>query len=235
MGAARMNLSDVDLSPIIDHWTDLAEGFRLTIELGSSALLLAALIGAAATAARLSGRKFLAFSVSLYVEAMRGTPSLVLILACYYLLPATGLQLDAVESGVAALALYYGAYFAEAIRGALATVSGGQREAGSTIGLSPGTIFRRIVLPQALGPMLPPMTGLTIGLFKETALLSTISVHEFVFAGKEAISDSYAPFEIYAVVALCYWGLSVLIGAVAQRWERRAIAYRSPRRPEARA
>lgn len=234
MGGARMILTDVDLSPVLDHWVDLVDGFRLTVLLGLVALVLSALIGSAVATARSSGLMILVFPIDLYIDLMRGTPCLVLILACYYLLPGTGLRLDAVESGLAALSLYYGAYFAEAIRGALATVPAGQREAGITTGLPFWIIFKRIVLPQALGPMLPPLTGLTIGLFKETALLSTISVHEFVFAGKEAISDSYAPFEIYAFVALCYWGLSALIAAAAQRWERRTLRNRSPRRLEAR-
>lgn len=230
-----MSPSDIDLSPILDHWTELLDGFRLTVLLGLAAWFMACVIGIAATAARSCGLRSFAILVKIYVDVMRGMPSLVLILACYYLLPATGFHLDASQSGLAALAFYYGAYFAEAIRGALATVPAGQREAAITTGISPIAILRRIVLPQALGPMLPPLTGLTIGLFKETALLSTISVHEFIFAGREAVSDSYAPFEIYSFIALCYWALSAAMAAAARHLEARAVAHRTPRRPELRA
>jgi polar amino acid transport system permease protein len=225
----------IDLSPIVDHWPDLVAGFRLTAWLSSAACLLAFLIGVGLTAVRLGGPSFARRLVRAYVDVMRGLPSLVLILACFYLLPATGLRLDAIQSGLAALALYYGAYVSEAMRGALATIPTGQWEAGTTSGLHPVKVLRRIILPQAVGPMIPPLAGLSIGLFKETALLSTISVHEFVFAGKEAISDSYAPFEIYAFVALCYWAASAAIAFGAGRLELRSIRYRSSRQPELRA
>jgi polar amino acid transport system permease protein len=163
-----------------------------------------------------------------YVDFMRGMPSLVLILACFYLLPATGLHLNALQSGLAALAFYYGAYMSEVMRGAFAIIPAGQWEAAIATGLAPARIVCRIMLPQAAGPMVPPLAGLTIGLFKETALLSTISVHELVFAGKEAISDSYAPFEIYACIALAYWAGSILIASVAGWLERRYNAHRAP-------
>jgi polar amino acid transport system permease protein len=228
-------MPEIDLSPILDHAADLAAGFRLTVALGAMAWILAGLIGILVTALQLGAPMPVRGLVGAYVDLMRGMPSLVLILACYYLLPATGLRLGAIQSGLAALALYYGAYFGEAMRGAIAALPAGQWEAGITTGLAPLTLLRRIVLPQAIGPMIPPLTGLTIGLFKETALLSTISVHEFVFAGKEAISDSYAPFEIYAFIALSYWAASALIALAAQRLERRVLAYRSPHRLELRA
>jgi len=225
----------IDLSPIVDHGPELAAGFRLTVWLSAAAGVLAFLIGAGVTAVRLAGPSPARRLARAYVDIMRGMPSLVLILACFYLLPATGLRLDAIQSGLAALALYYGAYVSEAMRGALATIPTGQWEAGTTCGLHPVKILRRIILPQAVGPMIPPLAGLGIGLFKETALLSTISVHEFVFAGKEAISDSYAPFEIYAFVALCYWAASAVIAFGAGRLERRSIRYRSSRQVELRA
>lgn len=219
---------DLDLSPIIEHLPDLARGFRLTVQLSATAWIASCILGAAVTTARLAGGPVAAMVVRIYVDTMRGMPSLVLILACFYLLPATGLRLGPAQSGLVALLLYYGAYVSEVMRGALAMVPQGQWEAGSTVGLAPARILGRIVLPQALGPMMPPLAGLTIGLIKETALLSTISVGEFVFAGKEAISDSYAPFEIYAFLAVCYWALAIVVALLFGRFERGLLSYRSP-------
>jgi polar amino acid transport system permease protein len=216
----------IDISPITDHWQDLVAGFRLTLWLSALAWLLASVIGIGLAAARLCGPRLVRQLARGFVDVMRGLPSLVLILACFYLLPATGLRLGPVQSGLAALALYYGAYISEAMRGALAALPPGQIEAATAAGLPPVTILRRIILPQAIGPMIPPLAGLTIGLFKETALLSTISVHEFVFAGKEAISDSYAPFEIYAVIALGYWAAAGVIAGAAGWIEARVNRYR---------
>jgi len=219
---------DVDLSPIVEHLPALARGFRLTIELSATAWIVSCLLGAAMTAVRHAGPAWITRSVRIYIDIMRGMPSLVLILACFYLLPATGLRLGPVQSGLVALSLYYAAYFSEVMRGALAMTPPGQWEAGMTVGLAPARILARIVLPQALSPMMPPLAGLTIGLVKETALLSAISVGEFVFAGKEAISDSYAPFEIYAFLALCYWALNGAIAFLFGRFELGLVSHRRP-------
>jgi len=216
-----------NLTPITDHWSDLVAGFQMTLLLSALAWVLACLIGIALTALRAGGPAPVRLIVASYVDVMRGMPSLVLILACFYLLPATGLYLNSVESGLAALSLYYGAYMSEAMRGALAVIPSGQREAAVSAGLHPTNIMWRVILPQAIGPMIPPLTGLTIGLFKETALLSVISVPEFVFQGQEAISDSYAPFQIYAFIALVYWGTSAAIAYGAGMMERRFNRYRT--------
>jgi polar amino acid transport system permease protein len=216
----------IDLSPITDHGSDLVAGFQMSLQLSALAWLLACLIGIGLNILREGGPAPVRLMVAAYVDVMRGMPSLVLILACFYLLPATGLYLGPMASGLAALSLYYGAYMSEAMRGALAVIPAGQWEAATSTGLRPGTIMWRIILPQAIGPMIPSLTGLTIGLFKETALLSVISVPEFVFQAKEAISDSYAPFQIYAFVALVYWGASATIAFGAGRMERRFNRYR---------
>jgi polar amino acid transport system permease protein len=227
--AQRSNpLNFIDLSPLLDHWPELADGFGLTLLLSIEAWIGSVLIAAMTTGLSLAGPRRLAPVLRAYVEFMRGMPSLVLILACFYLLPATGLRLDPAQSGLMALTLYYGAYFGEIMRGALAVVPAGQWDSGQSIGLAPVMIVWRIILPQALGPMIPPLTGLTIGLIKETALLSTISVHELLFAGKEAISDSYAPFEVYGFIALCYWAVNGTIEGLARRFETQALAYHAP-------
>jgi len=217
----------IDLTPITDHWSDLVAGFQMTLQLSALAWGLACLTGIGLTALRAGGPASVQLIVAAYVDVMRGMPSLVLILACFYLLPETGLYLGSVASGLAALSLYYGAYMSEAMRGALAVIPAGQWEAATSTGLRPATILWRVILPQAIGPMIPSLTGLTIGLFKETALLSVISVPEFVFQAKEAISDSYAPFQIYAFIALVYWGTSAAIAYGAGMMERRFNRYRA--------
>ena len=94
-------------------------------------------------------------------------------------------------------------------------------EAGVTIGMSPVAIARRIIAPQALPLLLPTMTGLLIGLVKDSALLSVISVHEFMFAAKAVVSDTYAPLEVYFVVAMVYWAVTSVIHFSTRHWERR--------------
>jgi polar amino acid transport system permease protein len=122
--------------------------------------------------------------------------------------------------------LYYSPYMAEVIRGALNAVPAGQIEAGRAIGMSRSSIMRRIVAPQALGLMLPPLTGNFIGLIKDSAILSVISVMELTFQAKQVVSRTYAPFETYFLVAVGYWLLTFLVETATRGLERRVTRYR---------
>ena len=94
------------------------------------------------------------------------------------------------------------------------------------MGMSNPRIVQRIVAPQAIGLMLPPLTGLFIGLTKDTAILSVISVGELMFQAKQVISRTYAPFEIYVLVAAGYWILTFLLELALRRAEYRVTRYR---------
>jgi polar amino acid transport system permease protein len=94
---------------------------------------------------------------------------------------------------------------AEVIRGALNAVPVGQVEAAHTIGMSAWQIVRRITVPQALGLAIPPLTGICIGLAKDTAILSLVSVPEFAYQTKQVVSRTYAPFETWFIVVICYY------------------------------
>jgi polar amino acid transport system permease protein len=86
--------------------------------------------------------------------------------------------------------------------------------------------LRDVALPQTLPQMLSPLVGLLIGLIKDSALLSIVSVQEFMYAAKEAISETYAPLEIYLTVALSYWALNSLLDGLTRRIEFRMTRYR---------
>jgi polar amino acid transport system permease protein len=109
--------------------------------------------------------------------------------------------------------------------GALRSIAPGHREAAAALGLPALRTLRRILLPQALPIMLPTMTGLLIGLFKDSALLAVVSVPEFMFAARQVIAETYAPLEVYATVALAYWLLSLVCAAVGSRLEQHLGAY----------
>jgi len=131
--------------------------------------------------------------------------------------------------GVVTLAIYYAPYIAQVIQAAIDSLPKGTVEAAIAIGMSPLAIVRRIVAPQALPLLLPTMTGLMIGLFKDSALLSVISVHEFMFAAKGVVSETYASLEVYCMVALVYWAATALLNALTRRWEQRiAVAHGIP-------
>jgi polar amino acid transport system permease protein len=216
----------ISASLIVEALPALARGAGTTLYISAGAGIAALMVGAALGALRTSRFAVLRAAALLYIDIMRGIPLLVLILIAFYVLPSSGLMLDPAATGIAALAAYYAAYVAEVIRGALQAIPGGQREAAMMIGMTRAQIVWRVVLPQALGLMLPPLGGLLIGLVKESALLSVISVTELTFEAKQAVSRTYAPFEIYAVAALGYWALTSLVEFTARWMEHRATQHR---------
>lgn len=204
----------------------LARGAWMTVRLSIATGLLA-LAGGAVLALLSSARLPLLRGLAhAFIGAMRGIPPLVLILIAFYVLPNLGLLLSPEAAGVMALAGYFSAYVAVALTGALAAVPPGQTEAGLVVGMTPVQRLVRIVLPQALPIALPVLCGLLIGLVKETALLSVISVGELTFATKQAVSRTYAPFEVYLVAALLYWAISIALESLARLLEHRATRFR---------
>lgn len=205
----------------------LADGAAVTAQVGLASGLIAVVLGAALAAfAALPGwgPRLLAGA---YVDLMRGLPPLVLILIAFYVLPEFGLMLSPMATGTVALGVYYAAYVAEVVRGAVRAIPPGQAEAGLVIGMSRQQILYRVTLPQALALLLPPLGGLLIGLVKESALLSVISVAELTFQAKQAVSRTYAPFEIYALAAIGYWATTAAIDVAVRRLEARVTRYRT--------
>jgi len=210
-----------DLSVLSGYWPSLARGFGSTAWLCVAGGAMAGALGILLTVGQRRGGSLLAALIRGYTSITLGLPLLVLLYVMFFVLPDFGVLLPARLVGTVTLAIYYAPYIAEVIRAAVAAIPAGTVEAGVAIGMSPFAISRRIIAPQALPLLLPSLTGLMIGLVKDSALLSVISVHEFMFAAKEVVSDTYAPLEVYFVVALVYWGATSLIHFATRQWERR--------------
>jgi polar amino acid transport system permease protein len=204
----------------------LLDGLRLTIIVSIVGAVLALSFGGLLVASVSSGWRPLAIAVRLYTELILGVPFLVLLYVIYFVLPQLGFRLSELPTGLLTITLYYGPYMAEIIRGAVMAVPQGQIEAARTIGMSGLQIAYRVVVPQALGLMIPPLTGICIGLAKDTAILSVISVHELAYATKQVVSRTYAPFEVWTMVALLYWMLLTSFEVGMRSFERRATRYR---------
>ena len=204
----------------------LLDGLRLTIIVSIVGAVLALSFGGLLVASVSSGWRPLAIVVRLYTELILGVPFLVLLYVIYFVLPQLGFRLSELPTGLLTITLYYGPYMAEIIRGAVMAVPQGQIEAARTIGMSGLQIAYRVVVPQALGLMIPPLTGICIGLAKDTAILSVISVHELAYATKQVVSRTYAPFEVWTMVALLYWMLLASFEVGMRSFERHATRYR---------
>jgi His/Glu/Gln/Arg/opine family amino acid ABC transporter permease subunit len=216
----------LDFSVVLSVLPELSRGLATTLQASVICCVLATSFGAGL--ATLSGcrNRFIRELVAGYIDFMRGIPPLVLLLIAFYVLPSFDIVLDPWTTGILSLSLYYAAYIAEVIRGAVMAIPAGQREAALVIGMPQHQVVTRIVIPQALGAMVPPLTGLMIGIVKDTALLSVISVSEFTFMAKQAVARTYAPFEVYFLVACGYWALSSILDIAMRCLERRATRYR---------
>ncbi len=219
----------MDWSAIFDNAPDLAAGLLVTLRLSLIGACCALIFGALLAWGLLRGQLWLRAAVRTYIDFVLGLPMLVLIYLLFFILPEYGITLSSPVVGVTALTLYYGPYMGEVLRSAFGGIARGQYEASAALGLRPWQALRHVLLKQAVPVALPPSIGLLIGLIKDTALLSVVAVEEFMYAAKQAISTSYAPLEIYLVVALAYWLITLSLDTAAGALERRLNRHRLAR------
>lgn len=181
---------------------------------------LGLLIGLFAGLCRLSSNPTLRDLTTVYVELVRGTPLLVQIFIFYFFI-GTVLNLSREFAGVAALALFTGAYVAEIVRAGVQSIAKGQNEAARSLGLNAGQSMRHVILPQAFKRVLPPLAGQFISLVKDTSLVSVIAITELTKSGREAITTSFSTFEIWFCVAGLYLLINLPLSHLASRLERR--------------
>jgi His/Glu/Gln/Arg/opine family amino acid ABC transporter permease subunit len=199
----------------------LARGLVVTIEIALAAGSISLVLGTALGLAALSHLRPLRMFVAAYVDFVRGTPLLIQVFIVFFALPQLGLRLDEVWAGIVALAFNTSGYIAETVRGAVGSIERGQEEAARSIGMTRPQILAYILLPQALRPMVPPLTNELISLLKNTSLLSVISVYELTRAGQAIISTHFVPFEIYLLLALYYYAVVKLVSYASRSIERR--------------
>jgi polar amino acid transport system permease protein len=158
-----------------------------------------------------------------YVQFIRGTPLLIQIFLIYFGLPAVGINLPAFWSGVIALGLNSGGFQAEIVRAGIESIDRGQTEAARSIGMSRFKTLVFILVPQTIRRVLPPVTNELITLTKSSSLLSAIAALELTHAGQLIIARTFAPFEIYAAVAVIYLALVAVLSRGSAFLEKRVF------------
>lgn len=216
---------DVDEGDVVGvqrHWTagPLLWGLWTTLWISVVSGAVGLFIGLFAGLCRLSKNPTLHDLSTLYVELVRGTPLLVQIFIFYFFI-GTVLNLSREFAGVAALALFTGAYVAEIVRAGVQSIARGQDEAARSLGLNAGQAMRYVILPQAFKRVLPPLAGQFISLVKDTSLVSVIAITELTKSGREAITTSFSTFEIWFCVAALYLVINLPLSHLASRLERR--------------
>ncbi len=198
----------------------LVDGLIVTLQISAAAFLLMLVFGLAAAlldrGASLVGRAM----ARTYVEVIRNTPLLVQLYVVYFALSPV-LGLDRMTAAILTLALFEGAYAAEMFRAGLDSVPQGQWEAAQALGLRRYPTLRHVVLPQAVRIMLPPLTGQTISLIKDSSIVSVIAVFDLTTEGRNIIADTFLVFEIWFTVAALYLSLTVTLSFAVTALERR--------------
>lgn len=201
---------------------DLFDGLLVTVQVVILGFALATLIGLLLAIAQRSRSISVRRLSSAYLSFFRNTPLMVQLYVLFFALPLAGITLPAMSTGVIGLCLYYGSYIAEGFRGAIEGVPAGQWEAARALDFDATTTWHRIVLPQALKPMVPVLGNYLIGMFKETPLLAVISIPELFQAAKQIAGMSYRYNEPYTVMALMFLAISIPTSLLFKYFERRS-------------
>jgi len=208
---------------ILEYLPLYMQCFVATLWLSALSLLGAIIVGIIACAMRLSQSRTMSGIAGIYIESIRSTPLLVQLYFFYFGLPTIGIMLPEWVTGVIALTLNSGAYYAEIIRSGIQAIHFGQIEAGIASGLSYFQRMRYIILPQALGMTIRPMLGQAIVLVKDSSLLSLISIVELTRAGQLLTSERFMPAEGFLTTAAFYLVLYYMLKTFSNWSEKRLI------------
>ena len=195
----------------------LAEGLLVTIQATAIGMVVALTLGLVLALLRRSRYALLAWPAGALVEFVRSTPLLVQIYFLFYILPDAGLRLSPLTTGVLALGLHYAAYCSEVYRAGFESVPRGQWEAATALNLGRWRTMKDIVIPQAIPPIVPALGNYLVAMFKDTPLLSAITVVEVLQAAKLIGAETFRYVEPLTLVGVLFLVLS-LLSAAAIRW-----------------
>ena len=202
------------------------EGLKNTILIAVLGLIIGILIGTLIATVRVIPKykllpRILNGICSFYVGLFRGTPMVVQLLVCYYvLLPILEVKMTGVQVSILVFGLNSGAYISEIMRGGIMSVDQGQMEAGRAVGLSFATTMRKIVIPQAIKNILPTLGNEFITLIKETSVVSFVGAADLYVAFSYIGSNSYEFMVPYLVMALIYIVIVMIISLAIKIMER---------------
>ena len=198
-----------------------AQGTMMTITVSVLGMLLAVALGISLAVARVYGNALVSWLAAAYVEVFRGTPLLIQLFLIYYGLPNLGIQLDAFVAAVVGLGLNYAAYEAENYRAGFLAVPKGQLEAAMALGMNRWQTLREIVFPQAFRIVIPPVTNDFIALFKDSSVVSVITLVELTKAYGMMASATYNYMGFGLVAAAIYFAISYPTSLFARWLEQR--------------
>ena len=199
----------------------LLAGLRTTVILTAVIMALALVLALPVALARMSHLIVLRYPATFFVQVFRGTPVLLQLFYLYYVLPFLGVKLDPWTAGIIGMSLSGSAYLSETYRSGIQAIDRGQTEAALSIGMSSFQVMRIIILPQAFRIVIPPIANQFISLFKDTSLLSILTIQELMYTGQIMAATSFRFFTIFTIILVMYlavcWPTALLIDVMERR------------------
>ena len=205
----------------------LLEGSGITLQVFLITLVLAVPLGLGLALLRISRFAVLSGLVNGYVWLMRGTPLMLQMLFIYFALPfipVIGVRLPDFPAAIVAFVLNYAAYFAEIFRAGIQSIDRGQYEGAKVLGMNYAQTMRRIVLPQVIKRILPPMSNETITLVKDTSLIYVLAMNDLLRAARGIVQRDFTTMP-FAVAAAFYLLMTLVLTYGFQRLEKKYAVY----------
>lgn len=198
---------------------EILQAIQMTIVATLAGFAIALIGGFILAFGRRAKNRWMSLSVAGIVEFVRSTPLLVQLYFLFYGLPAIGVSVGPFTAGVLGLGIHYSAYLSEVYRSGIDAVPRGQWEAARALNFSKGQTWMRIILPQAIRPVIPVLGNYLIVMFKETPILSAITLVEMLLTAKIIGSESFRYLEAFTLVGILFLMLSYASSLLIKRLE----------------
>jgi polar amino acid transport system permease protein len=194
----------------------LYKGAIVTVEATLIGFSIALILGLVFALIRQSPNRLVSTAMAEIVEFIRSTPLLLQIFFIYFVGPQFGIVIPAWIAGIGVLGIHYAAYCSEVYRAGIEAVDAGQWEASTALNLSPARVWRAIILPQAIPPIVPGLGNYFIGMFKDTPILAAIAILEMLQQAKNFGAENYRYIEAITMAGFFYLFFSLVASAIVQ-------------------
>jgi len=208
----------LDFSWLAEYYPRFIHGALLTLQLTAFTAVASFLVGLLAGQMRMASSWIVSIPAAAYIDFFRTTPLLVQVVFFFFFLPLFfGVSTDAFTAGIIALSLNYGAFFAEIFRAGVGSLGKGQTEAALAIGMTNTQCLRRVIYPQAIRRMVPPIGSMFVSLLKDSSLVSILGVPELMNTAQNVGATTFRNLEVLFVVAMIYFALTYPV-ALLTNW-----------------
>ena len=208
---------------LIRSFPILLRGLGNTLLLGSASIIFGCLAGLLICLMRLYGPRPVRLAAIFYVDMFRALPILVVLILIYYALPFVGIRFSSFTSATLALSLVLAAFTAEVCRAGIENIPRGQFEAAAALGLPFWLALRKVILPQAIRIVIPPLTSNCVSIYKDTALASVVAMPDLLkqATDAQALMANPTPLVGAAIIYLAFlWPLVRLVSYLEKHGQR---------------